>query len=61
MNKFIKLFFIQITLTLFLISCGSGVSKSRPEGWINDYTFRVMGLGIPSEDIDPSDKFREEN
>ena len=60
MNKFIKLFFIQITLTLFLISCGSGVSKSRPEGWINDDTFRVMGLGIPSEDIDPSDKFRRE-
>ncbi|MBW5389165.1 hypothetical protein E6A51_02970, partial [Brachyspira hampsonii] len=51
-------FIISISLVLFIISCGSGVSKSHPEGWINDDTFRVMGMGSPSDDID--DKFRRE-
>ncbi|HJH55724.1 MAG TPA: hypothetical protein K8V77_06550 [Brachyspira hyodysenteriae] len=60
MNKFIKLFLTASMFWLFLISCGTGVSKSRPEGWINDDTFRIMGMGIPAEDIDIDDKFRRE-
>ena len=58
MNKFIKLFIMTSMFSLFIISCGSGVSRERPEGWINDDTFRVMGMGSPSDDID--DKFRRE-
>ena len=49
---------ISISVLLLIISCGSGVSRNRPEGWINDDTFRVMGMGSPSDDID--DKFRRE-
>ena len=60
MNKFIKLFIMTSMLSLFIISCGSGVSRERPEGWINDDTFRVMGMGSPAEDIDIDDKFRRE-
>ena len=60
MNKFIKLFIMTSMLSLFIISCGSGVSRERPEGWINDDTFRVMGMGSPAEDIDIYDKFRRE-
>ena len=58
--KFVKLFLLTITLSLLFISCGNGVSKSRPEGWINNDTFRVMGLGSPAKDIDTTDKFRRE-
>ncbi|MBW5390370.1 hypothetical protein E6A51_09265, partial [Brachyspira hampsonii] len=58
--KFIKLFIIVLMFSLLVISCGSGVSKTRPEGWINDDTFRVMGMGSPAEDIDSDDKFRRE-
>ena len=45
-------------LLISILSCGTGVSKSSPEGWINDDTFRVMGMGIPSDD--ETDKFRRE-
>ena len=45
-------------LLVSILSCGTGVSKSSPEGWINDNTFRVMGMGIPSDD--ETDKFRRE-
>ncbi|MEI0518736.1 hypothetical protein [Brachyspira murdochii] len=45
-------------LLFSILSCGSGVSKTNPEGWINDNTFRVMGMGIPSDD--ETDKFRRE-
>ncbi|EKV57864.1 hypothetical protein A966_03076 [Brachyspira hampsonii 30446] len=58
--KFIKLFIIVLMFSLLVISCGSGVSKTRPEGWINDDTFRVMGMGSPAKDIDSDDKFRRE-
>ena len=54
-----KKLFICITaaiVSLFIISCGTGVSKNRPEGWVNDNTFRVLGMGTPSDDI--TDKFR---
>ena len=56
-----KKLFICITaaiVSLFIISCGTGVSKNRPEGWVNDNTFRVLGMGTPSDDI--TDKFRRE-
>ena len=49
---------ISISLLLIAVSCGTGVSRNQPEGWINDDTFRVMGMGSPSDDID--DKFRRE-
>ena len=55
-----KIFIILMISAAFAVSCGTGISKSRPEGWINDDTFRVMGMGLPSEDIDPTDKFRRE-
>ncbi|WP_020004655.1 hypothetical protein [Brachyspira innocens] len=45
-------------LLISILSCGTGVSKSSPEGWINDDTFRVMGMGVPSDD--ETDKFRRE-
>ena len=60
MNKFIKLFLTMLMFSLILISCGSGVSRERPEGWINDDTFRVMGMGSPADNIDTDDKFRRE-
>ena len=47
-------------ILLFLISCGNGVSKRRPEGWINNDTFRVMGMGSPAYNISTDDKFRRE-
>ena len=47
-------------LTAFAVSCGSGVIRNRPEGWINDDTFRVMGMGSPADDIDFTDKFRRQ-
>ena len=55
-----KIFNIAFALSaiIFMISCGTGVSRNRPEGWINDDTFRVMGMGSPSRDVD--DKFRRE-
>ena len=55
-----KIFNIVLLLSalIFIISCGSGVSKSRPEGWINNDTFRVLGMGSPSDNTD--DKFRRE-
>lgn len=49
---------ILVITGLLVISCGSGVSRTRPEGWINEDTFRVMGMGVPSDDI--SDKFQRE-
>ena len=51
---------ITIMMMIVLSSCGTGVSRNNPEGWINDDTFRVMGMGSPSEDIDTDDKFRRE-
>ncbi|MDO6992744.1 hypothetical protein Q5M87_01860 [Brachyspira innocens] len=45
-------------LLISILSCGTGVSKSSPEGWINDDTFRVMGMGVPSDG--ETDKFRRE-
>ena len=51
---------ITIMMMIVLSSCGTGVSRNNPEGWINDDTFRVMGMGSPSEDIDVDDKFRRE-
>lgn len=56
-KKIFQIIFLTSSL-LFVISCGTGVSRNRPEGWINDDTFRVMGMGSPSDDID--DKFRRE-
>ena len=55
-----KIFNIAFALSaiIFMISCTTGVSRNRPEGWINDDTFRVMGMGSPSRDVD--DKFRRE-
>lgn len=58
--KNLKILLILSMLLTFIISCGTGVSKSSPEGWINDDTFRVMGMGAPAGDIDASDKFRRE-
>lgn len=58
-NKKLYLF-ITIMMMIVLSSCGTGVSRNNPEGWINDDTFRVMGMGSPSEDIDVDDKFRRE-
>ncbi len=39
-------------LSTFVISCSSstGVSAKNPEGWIDDNTFRVMGMGIAPSD-----------
>ena len=51
---------ILTVFAMLIVSCGTGVSRSRPEGWINDDTFRVMGMGSPADDIDSSDKFRRE-
>lgn len=56
--KKIYVYMIVFTFAVLLNSCGSGVSRNRPEGWINDDTFRVMGMGSPSDNID--DKFRRE-
>lgn len=57
----IKRFCILLTLiSALVISCGTGVSKKNPEGWVNNDTFRVMGMGSPSDDIDANDKFRRE-
>ncbi|WP_300366454.1 hypothetical protein [Brachyspira sp.] len=56
-KKIFNAIIITISL-LFIVSCGSGVSKNRPEGWINNDTFRVMGMGSPSNDV--NDKFRRE-
>ena len=60
MKKYSKYYIAALMLSLFVISCGTGVSRNNPEGWINDDTFRVMGMGSPSPDIDTSDKFRRE-
>ena len=49
-NKKLYLF-ITVMMMIVLSSCGTG---------INDDTFRVMGMGSPSEDIDVDDKFRRE-
>ncbi len=46
---FKKLYILLISV--LLISCGTGVSKKNPEGWINKDTFRVMGMGSPSDTI----------
>lgn len=46
MKKIIALFVVLAVLA----SCGKGVSKSKPEGWINDDTFRVLGMGLPPTD-----------
>ncbi|WP_157154238.1 hypothetical protein [Brachyspira murdochii] len=55
------LIILTILSVLFAVSCNStGVSMSRPEGWIDNDTFRVMGMGVPSDDIDATDKFRRE-
>ena len=55
-----KIFNIVLLLSalIFIRSCGSGVSRSKPEGWINNDTFRVLGMGSPSDNTD--DKFRRE-
>ncbi len=58
--KFIKLLTLTIILSILFISCNSGINKKRPEGWINNDTFRVMGMGSPAKDIDTTDKFRRE-
>ncbi len=60
MNKFIKLFLLTIISSMIFISCTTGVSRNSPEGWINNDTFRVMGMGVPSSDIESTDKFRRE-
>ncbi len=41
-------------LSMFALSCSStGVSAKNPEGWIDDNTFRVVGMGIaPSSSKD---------
>ena len=55
------LIILTILSALFVSSCNStGVSRNRPEGWIDDNTFRVMGMGVPADDIDATDKFRRE-
>ena len=51
---FKKLYILLISV--LLISCGTGVSKKNPEGWINKDTFRVMGMGSPSDTIDAKNK-----
>ena len=55
----ISLLFMLLTAAL-AISCGAGVSRKNPEGWINKDTFRVLGMGSPSDTIDANDKFRRE-
>ena len=60
MKKHIKYYITALALSLFIMSCGTGISKSSPEGWINDDTFRVMGMGSPAADIESTDKFRRE-
>ncbi|PCG20451.1 hypothetical protein [Brachyspira sp. G79] len=57
MKKILVGLFYSVLL-VSILSCGTGVSKSSPEGWINDNTFRVMGMGIPSNN--ETDKFRRE-
>ncbi|MEI0477629.1 hypothetical protein [Brachyspira pulli] len=53
-----KLSIILIVITIIILSCSKGVSRNKPEGWVNDNTFRVLGLGSPSDDT--RDKFRRE-
>ena len=45
-----KQLYLIITMMMMIVlsSCGTGVSRNNPEGWINDDTFRVMGMGSPS-------------
>ena len=52
-----KILIIMLVISLFIISCGTGIS-GKPEGWINNDVFRVTGKGSPSKDI--SDKFERE-
>lgn len=56
--KNIMLSIMLVIAGIMVISCGNGVSKSKPEGWINEDTFRVMGMGVPSDDI--TEKFQRE-
>ena len=53
-----KIVIIMLVISLFIISCGTGISGNKPEGWINNDIFRVIGKGSPSKDI--SDKFERE-
>ena len=53
---FKKLYILLISV--LLISCGTGVSKKNPEGWINKDTFRVMGMGSPSDTIQKRSDFK---
>lgn len=36
-------------VSILAVSCSSstGVSTKKPEGWIDDNTFRVIGMGVP--------------
>lgn len=47
-----------LIIAVFTVSCGKGVSKTSPEGWINEDTFRVMGMGVPDDNI--TEKFQRE-
>ena len=49
MSKKLLLVLLSIILVVS-ISCGTGVSAKNPEGWIDDDTFRVVGMGIPPND-----------
>ena len=53
-----KIVIIMLVISLFIISCGTGISGNKPEGWVNNDIFRVIGKGSPSKDI--SDKFERE-
>lgn len=48
----------MLVCSIILVSCGTGVSKTSPEGWIDNDTFRVMGMGKAPEGM--TDKFQRE-
>lgn len=53
-----NIFTLILISAVFAVSCGTGVSKRSPEGWINENTFRVLGMGVPDDNI--TDKFQRE-
>ncbi|WP_038375232.1 hypothetical protein [Brachyspira alvinipulli] len=53
-----KILIIMLAASLFIISCGTSIRGNKPEGWVNNDIFRVMGKGSPSKGI--SDKFERE-
>ncbi len=47
MSKKILLIVLFLVSVVVVVSCSStGVSVKNPEGWIDDNTFRVVGMGV---------------